>query len=127
MLFVGVALNSLGDPDYNCSYWYVRLVLGYVGVCVWGGRGGWSWGESGVGEWARLEVGVGLNSRGGDAQNILPHAGNLVRGMQGVTERTMAVWHLLYHVDTVILRLRLRQYIWGGNWGTFLNVNLPGL
>ena len=44
--------------------------------CV-GGRGGWSWGESGVGEWARLVVGVGLNSRGGDAQSILPHAGNL--------------------------------------------------
>ena len=76
MLFVGVGLNSLGDPDINCSYWYVRLVLDYVGVCV-GGRGGWSWGESGVGEWARLVVGVGLNSRGGDAQSILPHAGNL--------------------------------------------------
>ena len=134
MLFVGVGLNSLGDPDINCSYWYVRLCWAML-VCVCGG-GGERRLVLGVGEWARLEVGVGLNSRGGDAQSILPHAGNLdvsfasinlVRGMQGVTKRTMAVWHLLYHVDTVILRLRLQQYLRGGNWGVFLDVNLPGL
>ena len=30
-----------------------------------GGGGGWFWGESGVGTWAGLELGVGLNSSGG--------------------------------------------------------------
>ena len=29
-----------------------------------GGGGGWFWGESGVGAWTGLEVGVGLNSKG---------------------------------------------------------------
>ena len=37
----------------------VRLV-----VELSGGGDGWSWGESGVREWAGLEVGVGLNNRG---------------------------------------------------------------
>ena len=36
MLFVGVELNSSGDPDINCSCWHVRLVVGLS----WGGGGG---------------------------------------------------------------------------------------
>ena len=37
----------------------VRLLVGLSG-----GGGGWFWGESGVGAWTGLEVGVRLNSRG---------------------------------------------------------------
>ena len=32
-----------------------------------GGGGGWLWGESGVGAWTGLEVGVRLNKVGGKA------------------------------------------------------------
>ena len=28
LLFVGVGLNSLGDPDINCSCCHVRLAVG---------------------------------------------------------------------------------------------------
>ena len=56
-------LDSLRDLDRNSSCW--ELVLGkevrlLVGLSGGGGR--WFWGESGVGTWAGLEVGVGLNS-----------------------------------------------------------------
>ena len=59
---LGVGLNSSMDPDRASSCWglvlwkEVRLLVGLSG-----GGSGWFWGESGVGTWTGLEVGVGLN------------------------------------------------------------------
>ena len=50
MLFVGMGLNSLGDPDIHHSCWHVRLVVGLSG------GGGWSWGEAVVREWAGIGI-----------------------------------------------------------------------
>ena len=55
-----------------------------------GGGGGWFWGESSVGAWTGLEVGVGLNSKGKElwlTDSIL-----LIRGMHGVTVSTSLNW-----------------------------------
>ena len=69
MLFVGVRLISFGLLLQE----EVRLVVGFSG-----GGGGWFWGRSPVGEWARLELCVGLQ---------LTDLKLRVRGMQGVIER----------------------------------------
>ena len=69
-----------------------------------GGRGGWSWGESGIGVWTGLAVGVGLNSKGeGRAMANRLYTGHA----QGYREYQpeFAVQCLLYAVDAVILRL----------------------
>ena len=51
------------DPDGDSSCWGLRL-LEEVRLLVGlnGGGGGWTWGESGVGAWAGLAVGVWTNS-----------------------------------------------------------------
>ena len=83
MLFMGVGLNSSGDPGRGSSCWglvlskEVGLLVGLSGV-----GGGWFLGESGAGAWTGLEVGVGLNSKGGElwlTDSIL-----LIRGMHGL-------------------------------------------
>ena len=64
-VMLGVGLKSSMDPDRDSSCWglvlweEVRLLVGLSG-----GGGGWVWGESGVGAWTGLAVGVGLNSKG---------------------------------------------------------------
>ena len=51
VLLVGVWLSSSGDPGKDCLCWKLvlqkelRLLVGLI----WGGGGGWSWGELGVG------------------------------------------------------------------------------
>ena len=45
------------QKGFLCPGASVRLLVGLSG-----GRWSWSWGESGVGTSARLQVGVGLNS-----------------------------------------------------------------
>ena len=62
-----------------------------------GEEGGWSLGESGVGTKVRLEV--GLNSRG----EVLTDSKLLIRGIQGVTERTSLNW--LFGVSWMVLML----------------------
>ena len=71
-----------GDVQLNNR---ILTLLKEVGLLVGlsGGGGGWFWGESGVGTWTGLEVGVGLNSKGEElwlTDSIL-----LIRGMHGVT------------------------------------------
>ena len=104
VLLMGVGLNSSGDPGRGSSWW--GLVLSKeVGLLVGlsGGGGGWFWGESGVGGWTGLEVGVGLNSKGEElwlTDSIL-----LIRRGYREYQPELAVWCLLYAVDAVILRL----------------------
>ena len=65
MLLVGVWLNSSGDPNGGSSCW--KLVLQKEVRLLMGlrlGGGGWFWEELGVGAWAELGVGMGVNSRG---------------------------------------------------------------
>ena len=106
---MGVGLNSSGDPGRGSSCW--GLVLSKeVGLLVGlsGGGGGWFWGESGVGAWTGLEVGVGLNSKGEElwlTDSIL-----LIRGMHGVTESTSLNW--LFGVSCMLLMLS--SCVWGG-------------
>ena len=94
VLLMGVGLNSSGDPGRGSSCWglvFSKEVGLLVGLS--GGGGGWFWGESGVGEWTGLEVGVGLNSKGEElwlTDSIL-----LIRGMHGVTESTSLNWGTL--------------------------------
>ena len=65
-------------------------------------EGGWSGGELGVGTWAGLGVGVGLNNRGEEL--LLIYSKLLVRGMHGVTDSELAVWCLPYGVGAVVRR-----------------------
>ena len=69
------------------------------------GGGGWTWGESGVGAWAGLVVGVGLNSKGEARVNrfYAIYMGH-TRGYRGY-QLELAVQCLLYATDAVILRL----------------------
>ena len=71
----------------------VRLLVGLSG-----GGGGWFWGESGVGTWTRLAVGVGLNSRGEGLWLT-----DSIRGMHRVTESTSLNW--LLGVSCMLLML----------------------
>ena len=64
-----------------------------------GERGGWFLGESGVGTKVRLDV--GLNSRGEVLS--LTDSKLLIRGIQGVTERTSLNW--LFGVSWVVVML----------------------
>ena len=74
----------------------VRLLMGLSG-----GVGGWFWGESGVGTWTGLELGVGLNSRG---EGIwLTDSKLLIQGMHRVTESTRLNW--LFAVSCMLLML----------------------
>ena len=62
---LGVGLNSSMDPDKDSPCWGLVLwkeVRLLVGLSEDGD--GWFWGESGVGAWTGLAVGVGLNSKG---------------------------------------------------------------
>ena len=70
-----------------------------------GEGGGWSLGESGVGTKVRLDV--GLNSRGEVLS--LTDSKLLIRGTQGVTERTSLNW--LFGVSWMLLMLS--SCIWG--------------
>ena len=99
-----VGLNNSMVPDRDSTCWWlvlwkeVRLLVGLSE-----GGGGWFWGESGVGAWTGLAVGVGLNSRGEGlwlTDYIL-----LIRGMHGEYQPELAVWCLLYAADAVILGL----------------------
>ena len=102
MLLAGVGLNSSGDPGWVSSCWdlvlwkEVRLLVGLSG-----GEGGWSWGELGVGTWAGLGVGVGLNNRGEEL--LLIYSKLLVQGMHGVTDRASLNW--LFGVSCTVLVL----------------------
>ena len=107
---VGVGLNSSGDPGRGSSCWGLVL-LKEVGLLVGlsGGGGGWFWGESGVGAWTGLEVGVGLNCKGEElwlTDSIL-----LIQGMHGVTESTSLNW--LFGVSCMLLMLS--SCVWGGS------------
>ena len=65
------------------------------------GGGGWSRGESGVGAWAGLAMGVGLNSKREGlwlADSIL-----LIWSIHGVTESTRLNW--LFGVSCMLLML----------------------
>ena len=70
-----------------------------------GRGGGWFCGESQAGEWAGLEVGVGLNS--GGALQLTPS----LWGMQGVTERSNLNW--LFGVSCMVSGLS--SCIWEGS------------
>ena len=70
-----------------------------------GEGGGWSVGESGVGTQVRLEV--ELNSRGEVLS--LTDSKLLIRGTQGVTERTSLNW--LFGVSWMLLMLS--SCVWG--------------
>ena len=70
-----------------------------------GEGGGWSLGESGVGTKVRLDV--GLNSRGEVLS--LTDSKLLIRGTQGVTERTSLNW--LSGVSWMLLMLS--SCVWG--------------
>ena len=74
----------------------VRLLVGLSG-----GEGGWSGGELGVGTWAGLGVGVGLNNRGEEL--LLIYSKLLVHGMHGVTDRASLNW--LFGVSCTVLVL----------------------
>ena len=78
-------IESVGLNNSGLLLWVeVWIVVGQSG------RGsGWSWGESWVGTWARLEAGVGLNS-GGEGLRLTIKLS--LRGMQGVTERNNLNW-----------------------------------
>ena len=70
-----------------------------------GEGGGWSLGESGVGTKVRLEV--ELNSRGEVLS--LTDSKLLIRGMQGITERTNLNW--LFGISWMVLMLS--SCVWG--------------
>ena len=70
-----------------------------------GERGGWSLGESGVGTKVMLDV--GLNSRGEVLS--LTDSKLLIRGTQGVTERTSLNW--LFGIYWMVLMLS--SCVWG--------------
>ena len=108
-IMLGVGLNSSTDPDRDSSclglvLWKeVRLLVGLSGE-----GGGWTWGESGVGAWAGLVVGVGLNSKREGLR--LTDSMLLVRGMHEVTESTSRNW--LFGVSCMLLMLS--SCVWGG-------------
>ena len=105
MLLAGVGLNSSGDPGWVSSCWdlvlwkEVRLLVGLSR-----GEGGWYWRELGVGTWAGLGVGVGLNNRGRATVDIFYTActGHAWCYRQGQSE--LAVRCLLYGVGAVVQR-----------------------
>ena len=76
-----------------------------LGVKLVGEGGGWSLGESGVGTKVRLEV--ELNSRGEVLS--LTDSKLLIRGTQGVTERTSLNW--LFSVSWMLLLVS--SCVWG--------------
>ena len=102
-------VHCMGIFEGEGGWW--PLILDYAGVGLWiwigilhwvlqkmirllvglsGEVGGWFWGQSGVGTWTRLEVGVGLNSRG---EGIwLTDSKLLIWGMHWATESTRLNW-----------------------------------
>ena len=65
-------------------------------------------GNSGVGAWIGLAVGVGLNSKGEGLW--LTDSIQLIWGMHGVTESTSLNW--LFGVSCMLLMLS--SHVWGG-------------
>ena len=98
---LGVELNSSMDPDRDFSCLglmlqkEVRLLVGLSGS-MW-----LVLGESGVGTWTGLEVGVRLNSKGEGLWLI--DSKLLIWGMHGVTESTSLNW--LFGVSCMLLML----------------------
>ena len=70
-----------------------------------GGGSSWFWGESGVGAWTGLAVGVGLNSKR-EGLGLT----DSIRGIHGVTESTSLNW--LFGVSCMLLMLS--SCVWGG-------------
>ena len=90
------------DPDRDSSCWGLLLWKEvWLLVELSGGGGVWSWGESGVGAWTGLAVGVGLNSKGEGLW--LTDSRLLMRGVHRVTESTSPNW--LFGVSCMLLML----------------------
>ena len=81
----------------------VRLLVGLSG-----GGGDWFWGESGVGTWTGLAVGVRLNSMGERLWLT-----DSIQDMHGVTESTSL--NRLFGVSCMLLMLS--SCVWGGGGG----------